>query len=55
MDIDVALDQARSAIEIIVWNGEEKDDETWTLIESFNAIDQWLIKGGMLPKDWGGE
>ena len=55
MDIDEALNKAREAAQNV---DSGRDDEEWLLneacllVESFMDIDDWLKKGGMLPKDW---
>jgi hypothetical protein len=28
------------------------DDDATTMVEGFDALDEWLSKGGFLPVDW---
>lgn len=56
MDIDAALSQARSALAAIR-RGEDSHGELMTdaladLVDAFEAIDDWLSKGGFLPSAW---
>lgn len=43
MDPDQALKDLREMI---------RDTEDLDLIEQFEALDDWLAKGGFLPADW---
>ena len=58
MDPNEALRRAREAAGILQDaddDGNFTDPETTNLgqlIESFNALDDWLTKGGFLPYDW---
>ena len=58
MDPDEALRLAREAAGELL---QADDDGNFTdpattnlgqLIEAFTALDEWLTKGGFLPKDW---
>lgn len=46
-DPNEALRELRHLIEI---NGEE--DYSEEIAEKFQALDEWLSKGGFLPEDW---
>jgi hypothetical protein len=54
MDPNEALELARAAV--AHWNyGERGDDDMKqfdALVNAFEALDQWLSKGGFLPADW---
>ena len=68
MDPDVALSKIREAICDAKYrqdavDGESPSDRKWRsahiemdplleIIDNFEALDQWLIKGGFLPKAW---
>ena len=53
MDPDEALRKMRQALK---WyeEGLEDDDCEEQLVVSARALDEWLSKGGFLPKDWKG-
>lgn len=56
MDPDAALTNARSALAAIR-AGEDSQGELMTdalddLADAFEALDQWLTKGGFLPRAW---
>jgi len=62
MDPDEVLKKAREAAKRaqeaieedpdVHGNGVRRDDATGDLVETFEALDRWLSKGGFLPKDW---
>jgi hypothetical protein len=45
MDPDAALERIRELIN----DGDSADIE---LVHAFQDLDDWLCKGGFLPKDW---
>ncbi len=52
MDPDAALKEARDMAAYIL---SEKGAEIYTAIhmaEAFQTLDDWISKGGFLPKDW---
>lgn len=51
MDIEEALDRARDAVSETFWS-HGNADYAYDLAYLFEAIDEWLQKGGILPKDW---
>lgn len=55
MDPNEALKNSREAARLILDSpGSAVDDavQGQTLAEAFDALDQWLSKGGFLPDDW---
>jgi hypothetical protein len=50
MDPNEALENLRS------WSAEDGDGQVWLERgpEQFQALDEWLVKGGFLPKGWEG-
>lgn len=62
MDPDAALQNMRTAIKDFdsakdKWEDSETRDEfrilhAIALIDAVEALDDWLSKGGFLPKDW---
>jgi len=54
MDPNRALENAREAVRL---HGLKPDDLDAfdDLVDAFEALDQWLSKGGFLPKDWEGK
>lgn len=55
MDPNEALDQAREASTEILDGWPEGDDQVTpaiTLAESFQALDEWLSRGGFKPAAW---
>jgi hypothetical protein len=59
MDPDLVLAQARSAVEEYdpeTPPGDDVDNDATreTIVEAFIHLDEWLAKGGFLPKAWEG-
>jgi hypothetical protein len=54
MDPDQALTDARKACKH--WHEGERGDYDFValdeLVNAFEALDQWLSRGGFLPRDW---
>jgi hypothetical protein len=54
MDPNQALADARAACE--QWAHSERGDHDLValaeLVNAFEALDQWLSRGGFLPRDW---
>ena len=54
MDPNQALIDARKACEH--WHEGERGDHDFVafdeLVNAFEALDQWLSRGGWLPRDW---
>lgn len=51
MDPDEALRQLRADVATLsVAVGE--DSPLWAIVEHFSALDQWLSRGGFLPRPW---
>ena len=51
MDPEQALLDARAACEH--WAHGERGDRTFDeLVNAFEALDQWISRGGFLPRDW---
>lgn len=51
MDPNAALANAR-AITTAILSGWLTEDGGYELAEAFDALDQWLTKGGFLPSAW---
>jgi hypothetical protein len=56
MDPDEALNKLRSILreleERLETGFTNAEDDVSTLIDVFQGLDDWLKKGGFLPKDW---
>lgn len=54
IDPTVALAELRALIFAAqkLINGRPADDEFQAVIDQFDALDEWLSKGGMLPEQW---
>jgi hypothetical protein len=48
MDPNVALAILRRLVQVYPGDGFDAQD----LVEAADALDQWLSKGGFLPRDW---
>lgn len=59
MDPDAALARIRELVEEITQriDADEEfdhvDDEANEVADIFRGLDEWIKKGGFLPKDWG--
>jgi hypothetical protein len=52
MDPNVALENCRKALQVLLrYNGAPASTVN-ELVESFGALDRWLSAGGFLPGDW---
>lgn len=56
MDPDVALDDIREAVAEFEELSEDNFVDALRLadkiVERFRGLDEWIAKGGFLPKDW---
>lgn len=55
MDPNEALSQLRKAIKVAndEWTSERLTyDALWAVFEAAEALDEWISKGGFLPRDW---
>lgn len=58
VDPDACLEELRKAIEACTFTTDEgakgvlEDSGAFTVIEKFKELDEWLKRGGFLPKDW---
>lgn len=55
MDPDEALRQCREATRALSPNSITEEgwrDHMTILIEAFDALDAWLVRGGFPPRDW---
>jgi hypothetical protein len=55
MDPEQALKDARAVCREWLADDDKGDvfDKMQRLVDAFEAIDQWLAKGGALPRAWG--
>lgn len=52
MDPDVVLLQLRSAAREYDPNSPDAAADAQVVVDGFMALDEWLTKGGFLPKAW---
>jgi hypothetical protein len=54
VDPDEALKNAREAVQKLIKYDYELtgSPDTTKLVESFQALDEWMSRGGFLPQDW---
>lgn len=52
MDPDEALRVAREAAAAVIKYGNGASLSAHELAEAFQALDEWLTKGGFAPSDW---
>ena len=53
MDPNTALTLIRQICERVdQMEAEDIDPLLGDLVDQFTALDEWLVKGGFLPKDW---
>lgn len=54
MDVEAVLARARAAANetFVAKNNEDAAYIGEQLAEAFQALDEWLVKGGFLPAEW---
>lgn len=52
MDPDANLNEQRRVVARILADERVSEGDFYRLAELVEALDQWLQKGGFLPKDW---
>ena len=55
MDPNAALNTARKAVQIARTGSDSMDGWADDLLEAFEALDEWLTKGGFPPEEWNGK
>lgn len=53
MDPDEALRQLREAIATLNQDDHRREIAAEQVVDHFQALDEWLSRGGFLPKAWG--
>lgn len=48
----IARDRAASVIESADFSDARESEEAVELAEAFQALDEWLTKGGFKPREW---
>jgi hypothetical protein len=52
MDPNTTLKQIRELVTRIISYGSDDLDDGEELATLFEALDEWIVNGGFLPKDW---
>lgn len=52
MDPTTALDRIRGLFALLQARGMLTEDELDELSQTFDGLDEWLSKGGFLPRPW---